>query len=57
VQSEREGTFYLTEISEKVQKSLMTPIMNRLHRYGMLWRDRKIHVIISHNLCNQESVQ
>jgi hypothetical protein len=35
----------LNEISEKVQKSLMTPIMSRLHRLEMHCKYRKIRVI------------
>jgi len=34
------------EISEKIQKSLITPIRDRLHGYEMHWKIRKISVIL-----------
>ena len=43
------------EISEKVQKSLMTAILSRLHRLEMNSKQRKICVILFENLRNQES--
>jgi hypothetical protein len=46
----------IIEISEKVSKSLITPIRDRLHRYETHWKIMEICVIIFWNLCNRESM-
>jgi hypothetical protein len=44
----------ILEISEKAQKSLITQIMERLHRLENVLKKRKICVISLRNLRNQE---
>jgi len=46
----------LFEISEKVQKFLIPPIRDRLHKYETYWKIMEICVIIFLNLCNRERV-